>query len=202
MMTRTSAADYYADGIHMNSVDTGWVTDEDPVQIAAAEDGRAPLPSAARHRRRRGAHRRPDHRRLQHRRARLGPVPEGLPPDRLVSDMGRDQDVNVVGGELLPCSTDPVTGFYRDGCCSTGQDDIGSHTVCAVMTEEFLAFSRAAGNDLSTPRPSGASTACSPAIAGASAPRAGWRRTRPARRRRWFSGRRTCGRSRSCRSRR
>jgi uncharacterized protein len=67
--------------------------------------------------------------------------------------MGRDQDVNVVGGELLPCSTDPVTGFYRDGCCSTGDDDVGSHTVCAVMTEEFLAFSRAAGNDLSTPRP-------------------------------------------------
>jgi uncharacterized protein len=67
--------------------------------------------------------------------------------------MGRDQDVNVVGGELLPCSTDPLTGFYRDGCCSTGDDDVGSHTVCAVMTEEFLAFSRAAGNDLSTPRP-------------------------------------------------
>jgi uncharacterized protein len=67
--------------------------------------------------------------------------------------MGRDQDVNVVGGELLPCSTDPVTGFYRDGCCSTGDDDVGSHTVCAVMTEEFLAFSRAAGNVLSTPRP-------------------------------------------------
>jgi uncharacterized protein len=66
--------------------------------------------------------------------------------------MGRDQDVNVVGGELLPCSTDPLTGFYRDGCCSTGDDDVGSHTVCAVMTEEFLAFSRAAGNDLSTPR--------------------------------------------------
>ena len=70
-----------------------------------------------------------------------------------MSDMGRDQDVNVVGGELLPCSTQPLTGFYRDGCCSTGDDDLGSHTVCAVMTEEFLAFSRAAGNDLSTPRP-------------------------------------------------
>ena len=85
MMTRTSAADYVADGIHMNSVDTGWVTDEDPVQIAEQQDGRARLPPAARHRRRRGAHRRSDHRRLQHRRARLGPVPEGLPPDRLVS---------------------------------------------------------------------------------------------------------------------
>ena len=67
--------------------------------------------------------------------------------------MSRQPDVNVVGGELLPCSTDPLTGFYRDGCCSTGTEDLGSHTVCAVMTEEFLAFSRTAGNDLSTPRP-------------------------------------------------
>jgi len=64
-----------------------------------------------------------------------------------------DPDVNVVGGGLLPCSTEPLTGFYRDGCCSTGPEDIGSHTVCAVMTEEFLAFSKAAGNDLSTPKP-------------------------------------------------
>lgn len=61
--------------------------------------------------------------------------------------------MNVVGGELLTCSTEPLTGFFRDGCCSTGADDLGSHTVCCVMTEEFLAFSREAGNDLSTPRP-------------------------------------------------
>ena len=67
--------------------------------------------------------------------------------------MSRDPDVNVVGGELLPCSTAPLTGFFRDGCCATGPEDEGSHTVCAVMTEEFLEFSRAAGNDLSTPRP-------------------------------------------------
>jgi uncharacterized protein (DUF2237 family) len=67
--------------------------------------------------------------------------------------MEREPDVNVVGGELLPCSTDPVTGFYREGCCSTGPEDVGSHTVCAVMTAEFLEYSRAAGNDLSTPRP-------------------------------------------------
>ena len=67
--------------------------------------------------------------------------------------MARDPDVNVVGGELLPCSNEPVTGFYRDGCCSTGPEDVGSHTVCAVMTAEFLEFSRLAGNDLSTPRP-------------------------------------------------
>ena len=67
--------------------------------------------------------------------------------------MEREEDVNVVGGALLPCGTDPLTGFYRDGCCATGPEDVGSHTVCAVMTDEFLAFSRLAGNDLSTPRP-------------------------------------------------
>lgn len=67
--------------------------------------------------------------------------------------MTREPDINVVGGELLPCSTDPLTGFYREGCCSTGPEDLGSHTVCVVLTEEFLEFSQAAGNDLSTPRP-------------------------------------------------
>jgi uncharacterized protein len=67
--------------------------------------------------------------------------------------MDRDADVNVVGGALLPCSGDPLTGFYRDGCCATGPEDIGSHTVCAIMTAEFLEFSASAGNDLSTPRP-------------------------------------------------
>ena len=60
---------------------------------------------------------------------------------------------NVLGEPLQPCSTDPLTGFYRDGCCRTGPDDVGLHTVCAVMTEDFLAFSKARGNDLSTPRP-------------------------------------------------
>jgi uncharacterized protein len=64
-----------------------------------------------------------------------------------------EPDVNVVGGELRPCSTEPLTGFYRNGCCSTGPDDVGSHTVCVVVTAEFLTFSKAAGNDLSTPRP-------------------------------------------------
>ena len=67
--------------------------------------------------------------------------------------MSIDEDVNVVGGELLPCSEEPLTGFYRDGCCSTGPEDVGSHTVCAVMTDDVLAFSKAAGNDLSTPHP-------------------------------------------------
>jgi uncharacterized protein (DUF2237 family) len=61
--------------------------------------------------------------------------------------------LNVLGQELLPCSNAPVTGFFRNGCCETGPDDLGLHTVCAVMTAEFLAFSRRAGNDLSTPRP-------------------------------------------------
>ena len=60
---------------------------------------------------------------------------------------------NVLGGELLPCSNAPVTGFFRNGCCETGPHDLGLHTVCAVMTADFLSFSRAAGNDLSTPRP-------------------------------------------------
>jgi uncharacterized protein (DUF2237 family) len=65
----------------------------------------------------------------------------------------REPDVNVVGGDLRQCSAEPMTGFYRDGCCATGPEDVGSHTVCAVMTEEFLEFSRTAGNDLSTPQP-------------------------------------------------
>lgn len=60
---------------------------------------------------------------------------------------------NVLGGELVPCGTDPLTGFYRDGCCSTGPDDRGSHTICAVVTAEFLEHQRSIGNDLSTPMP-------------------------------------------------
>ena len=60
---------------------------------------------------------------------------------------------NVLGGALEPCSADPLTGFFRDGHCNTCAEDAGSHTVCAVMTAEFLAFSKYVGNDLSTPRP-------------------------------------------------
>ena len=67
--------------------------------------------------------------------------------------MEKDQSVNVLGGALATCSVDPVTGFFRDGACNTCQEDQGSHTVCAVMTAEFLAFSKYIGNDLSTPRP-------------------------------------------------
>lgn len=60
---------------------------------------------------------------------------------------------NPFGEDILPCSEQPMTGFFRDGCCNTGDQDVGSHTVCAVMTEEFLEFSKSRGNDLSTPRP-------------------------------------------------
>ena len=68
-------------------------------------------------------------------------------PDR------RAPSINVLGGVLEPCSTRPVTGFYRDGCCNTGSEDIGLHTVCVVLTAEFLLFSKSRGNDLSTPMP-------------------------------------------------
>ncbi len=61
--------------------------------------------------------------------------------------------LNVLGEPLAPCSTQPMTGFFRDGCCNTSEDDLGSHTVCVELTAEFLAFSRERGNDLETPRP-------------------------------------------------
>ena len=64
-----------------------------------------------------------------------------------------EQSVNVLGEPLKPCSYDPRTGFFRDGCCNTGGMDRGRHTVCVRVTEEFLAFSLRQGNDLSTPRP-------------------------------------------------
>ena len=60
---------------------------------------------------------------------------------------------NVLGGELEPCSVDPVTGWHRDGCCRTGPEDLGSHTICAVVTSEFLEHQRSIGNDLITPMP-------------------------------------------------
>ncbi|WP_375482786.1 DUF2237 family protein [uncultured Jatrophihabitans sp.] len=62
-------------------------------------------------------------------------------------------DRNVLGAELEECGTDPLTGFYRDGCCTSGPEDVGNHTVCAVVTAEFLAHQQRVGNDLSTPRP-------------------------------------------------
>jgi len=71
------------------------------------------------------------------------------------SDRGRRRSAarNVLGEPLEICSFKPMTGFYRDGCCNTGPEDIGSHTVCAVMTADFLEFSKSQGNDLSTPLP-------------------------------------------------
>ncbi len=67
--------------------------------------------------------------------------------------MNDNEALNVLGEIIVPCSEDPVTGFYRDGCCNTGPEDAGKHTVCAQMTAEFLEFSKREGNDLSTPRP-------------------------------------------------
>lgn len=64
-----------------------------------------------------------------------------------------DEPINVLGGKLEPCGTDPMTGFFRDGCCNTCAEDLGSHTVCVEVTTEFLEYSRFAGNDLSTPHP-------------------------------------------------
>ena len=64
-----------------------------------------------------------------------------------------DDSLNVLGGPLEECSSDPTTGFYRDGCCNTGPADAGNHTVCAVLSEEFLAHQKSVGNDLSCPRP-------------------------------------------------
>ena len=65
----------------------------------------------------------------------------------------QEDSINVLGGPLEECSTQPLTGFFRNGCCDTGPQDRGRHTVCALMTEEFLALSKYLGNDLSTPRP-------------------------------------------------
>jgi uncharacterized protein (DUF2237 family) len=70
-----------------------------------------------------------------------------------VRDAGLVTERNVLGDELEPCSADPLTGFFRDGCCNTGPEDRGSHTICAVVTVEFLDHQRSIGNDLSTPRP-------------------------------------------------
>lgn len=73
--------------------------------------------------------------------------------DDTLDTSGRLPARNVSGGTLAPCSTDPMTGFFRDGCCNTGPMDSGQHTVCAQVTAEFLAHSKYLGNDLSTPRP-------------------------------------------------
>ena len=70
-----------------------------------------------------------------------------------MSEQGAEAERNVLGGSLQPCGTEPLTGFYRTGVCSSGPEDLGSHTVCTVVSAEFLDLQRALGNDLSTPRP-------------------------------------------------
>jgi uncharacterized protein len=82
-------------------------------------------------------------------------VDHGMPSTSPGAPVQPEQPVerNVLGGPLEPCGVDPVTGFYRDGHCSTGPDDLGSHTVCAVVSADFLQMQRDLGNDLSTPRP-------------------------------------------------
>ena len=70
-----------------------------------------------------------------------------------MSDTGPVSERNVLGTALEPCGTDPMTGFTRDGCCSTGPQDLGSHTICAVVTAEFLEHQRRIGNDLTSPMP-------------------------------------------------
>lgn len=71
----------------------------------------------------------------------------------MADNSNEDQARNVLGEPLNPCSTQPMTGFFRDGCCNTGPQDLGRHVLCSQVTEEFLEFSKARGNDLSTPRP-------------------------------------------------
>ena len=93
--------------------------------------------------------------------------------------MGCMQQLNVLGTELQACSHDPVTGFYRTGCCENRGDDPGMHVVCCRVTAEFLAFSADRGNDLVTPMPDYGFPGCSPVTSGACAPPAGPRRWRP-----------------------
>jgi uncharacterized protein len=76
-----------------------------------------------------------------------------MPFDESGQRRGRRPSRNVLGGPMGICSADPMTGFLRNGCCETSPEDVGSHTVCAVVTEDFLQFSKSQGNDLSTPRP-------------------------------------------------
>jgi Uncharacterized protein conserved in bacteria (DUF2237) len=105
---------------------------------------------------------------------------------------------NVLGTELESCSVDPLTGFHRSGCCETGVDDLGVNVVGAEVTDEFLAFSRSQGNDLSTPQPG--FPGLRPATDGACVRHGGRKHSMPVRRRRSSSKRRTCRRWSGCRS--
>jgi uncharacterized protein (DUF2237 family) len=103
----------------------------------------------------------------------------GMKPD----DSGGSQR-NVLGGLLGACSERPMTGFFRDGCCNTSDEDVGSHTICVVLTADFLAFSKAAATTCRRRARNSDSPACSPATAGASVPPAGAKPCKPARRHR------------------
>src|SRR5258708_23076473 len=83
----------------------------------------------------------------------FGVLESAMPLDESGGSGGGGQARNVLGGKLEICSLAPMTGFFRDGCCNTSAEDVGSHTVCVVMTADFLKFSAARGNDLSTPMP-------------------------------------------------
>ena len=98
---------------------------------------------------------------------------------------------NVLGERLEVCSISPMTGFFRDGCCDTGREDVGSHTVCAVMTAAFLAFSKSCGNDLSTPMPEFGFPGLKAGDRCACAHRAGRRHWKQARHRAWSCALRT-----------
>ena len=106
-----------------------------------------------------------------------GPLPAGGPRDRRACSNG-PMAKNVLGGDLEPCSFDPLTGFYRNGCCTTGADDTGAHVVCARVTPAFLEYSKQAGNDLTAPQPG--SAVSSQETGGACAPPVGRRRSRRA----------------------
>jgi uncharacterized protein (DUF2237 family) len=89
-------------------------------------------------------------------RTHASPTAPGRPHAEQESTAAHDGGVaerNVLGADLQPCSVDPITGFFRDGSCRTGPQDLGSHTICAVVTAEFLDHQRSIGNDLTTPRP-------------------------------------------------
>ena len=83
----------------------------------------------------------------------LVPSPEEAMSSDTRTSTKRDTSRNIFGGKLESCSTKPMTGFFRNGCCDTGSEDAGSHSVCVVVTDEFLKFSKSRGNDLSTPMP-------------------------------------------------
>jgi uncharacterized protein (DUF2237 family) len=124
-----------------------------------------------------------------------------LRDDRAEEPRGEPSALNVFGEPLDACSITPMTGFYRDGCCNTGPEDVGSHTVCMIATAEFLTFSKSRGNDLSTPVPAvGFPPVSSPETAGACARRAGRKLSKPVKPHAWCCAPHTKKRSTTARS--